>query len=341
MLLTDKLQSLSRLEGLESVTSPVKGQLERLQVFMQAQVGQFEPEVRDLVNYCLRNGGKRIRPILLFYCGWPIKEHVEENLVKAASVIEFVHLATLVHDDILDGATLRHNHPTVSEKFGANVAVLVGDALFAQAMRLASDFPTVKICRAVSAATRRVCAGEIAQTFQSGNATISVEEYLHIVDCKTAELFSLSCLLGADLAGYSAGFAEAVEVFGRHLGIAYQIFDDLADFLGREERIGKTLGTDVAGGKYTLPLIVLLAKLTESERRTLVHDLRSVQNPDLADLNHRMEQNGVFPAVRDYFQSEIQKAEQAIEPYSEFSPTKFLLKISAFVTNRINSLVLD
>lgn len=341
MLLTDKGQRLSRLEGLESITSPVKGQLERLQVFMQAQVGQFEPEVRDLVDYCLRNGGKRIRPILLFYCGWPMEDHVEKDLVKAASVIEFVHLATLVHDDILDGATLRHNHPTVSEKFGANVAVLVGDALFAQAMRLASDFPTVKICRAVSAATRRVCAGEIAQTFQSGNASIGVEEYLQIVDCKTAELFSLSCLLGADLAGYPADFAEAVEVFGRHLGIAYQIFDDLADFLGREERIGKTLGTDVAGGKYTLPLIILLAKLTEPERMAMVHDLRSVQNPDLAGLNHRMEQNGVFQAVRDYFQREIQQAERAIEPFSDFSPTKFLLKISSFVTNRINSLVLD
>ncbi len=341
MLLTDKRQRLSRLEGLESITSPVKGQLERLQVFMQAQVSQFEPEVRDLVDYCLRNGGKRIRPILLFYCGWPMEDHVEDDLVKAASVIEFVHLATLVHDDILDGATLRHNHPTVSEKFGANVAVLVGDALFAQAMRLASDFPTVKICRAVSAATRRVCAGEIAQTFQSGNASIGVEEYLQIVDCKTAELFSLSCLLGADLAGYPADFAEAVEVFGRHLGIAYQIFDDLADFLGREERIGKTLGTDVAGGKYTLPLIILLAKLTEPERMAMVHDLRSVQNPDLAGLNHRMEQSGVFQAVRDYFQREIQQAERAIEPFSDFSPTKFLLKISSFVTNRINSLVLD
>ena len=341
MLLTDKRQSLSRLAGLGTVTSPVKGQLERLQVFMQAQVSQFEPEVRDLVDYCLRNGGKRIRPILLFYCGWPMEDHVEDDLVKAASVIEFVHLATLVHDDILDGATLRHNHPTVSEKFGSNVAVLVGDALFAQAMRLASDFPTVKICRAVSAATRRVCAGEIAQTFLSGNASIGVEEYLQIVDCKTAELFSLSCLLGAELAGYPADFVEAAEVFGRHLGIGYQIFDDLADFLGSEERIGKTLGTDVAGGKYTLPLIVLLTKLTEPERRAMVHDLRSVQDPDLAGLNHRMEQNGVFPAVRDYFQREIQQAERAIEPFSDFSPTKFLLKISAFVTNRINSLALD
>lgn len=341
MLLTDKRQNLSRLAGLETVTSPVRGQLESLQVFMQAQVNQFEPEVRDLVDYCLRNGGKRIRPILLFYCGWPMEDHLEDDLVKAASVIEYVHLATLVHDDILDGATLRHNHPTVSEKFGSNVAVLVGDALFAQAMRLASDFPTVKICRAVSSATRRVCAGEIAQTFQSGNSTISVEEYLHIVDCKTAELFSLSCLLGADLAGYPADFVQAVGVFGRHLGVAYQIFDDLADFLGREERIGKTLGTDVAGGKYTLPLIVLLARLTESESRAIVHDLSSVQNPDLASLNHRMEQNGVFPAVRDYFQIEIQKAERSIEPFSDFSPSQFLLKISAFVTNRMNGLILD
>ncbi len=341
MLLTDKQHTLSRLEGLETVTSPVKGQLENLQVFMQAQVKQFEPEVRDLVDYCLSNGGKRIRPILLFYCGWPMENHVADDLVKAASVIEYVHLATLVHDDILDGATLRHNHPTVSEKFGSNVAVLVGDALFAQAMRLASDFPTVKICRAVSAATRRVCAGEIAQTFQSGNTSIGVEEYLKIVNYKTAELFSLSCLLGADLAGYPADFVQAVGVFGRHLGVAYQIFDDLADFLGREERIGKTLGTDVAGGKYTLPIIVLLTRLAEPERRAMVHDLRSVQNADLAGLNHKMEQNDVFPTVRDYFQTEIQKAEQAIDPFSDFSPSQFLLKISAFVTNRINGLILD
>ena len=341
MLLTGKRNDLSKIAGLETITAPVKRQLGRLQIFMQEQVGEFEPEMRDLVDYCFRNGGKRIRPILLFYCGNPMEDTVEDDLVKAACVIEFVHLATLVHDDILDGATLRHNHPTVSEKFGSKIAVLVGDALFAQAMRLASDFPTVKVCRAVSAATRRVCAGEIAQTYQSGNASICVEEYLQIVEYKTAELLSLSCLIGAELAGYPEEFAEASAIFGRHLGIAYQIFDDVVDFLGHEERIGKTLGTDVICGKYTLPLIVLLSRLNEPERRALVHNLSSVRDPDLADLNHKMEQNGVFQTVRGYFKREIQNAEQALDTFSEYSPTSYLLGISDFVKNRIDSLVID
>ncbi len=140
----------SKCVGLDTISELVRPHLRELTRFMNGQVLQFEPEIRELVKYCLEHSGKRIRPVLVFYSGWTSEEIIASDLVKAAAVIEFVHMATLVHDDVLDAAILRHNDFTVSQKYGPQVAVLLGDALFSQALRLASDFPSVEVCRAVS-----------------------------------------------------------------------------------------------------------------------------------------------------------------------------------------------
>ena len=329
---------------LETITSPVARHLAALDAFMEGQVDAFEPEMRELVAFCLRHSGKRIRPMLLFYSGWRDDEdEPADSLVRAAAVVEFVHLATLVHDDILDEADLRHNATTVARRYGSDAAVLVGDALFAQALKLASDFPTVAVCRAVSESTRRVCAGEIAQTFQRGNAALSHSAYFRVIDLKTAELFRVSCSLGASLAGFETGFVEAVANFGRHLGIAYQIFDDLADYLGVEQAAGKTLGTDLAGGKFTLPLLLLLEDLAPVERERHVAGLRD-GTVSLNHLRERMREHEIYNRVAGYFQREIEAAETALAAFPGHAAATRLLLLSDYVrlqTERINGVSLD
>ena len=168
-----------------------------------------------------------------------------------------VHLASLLHDDILDGAEFRRNRPTLARKWDNTTAVLVGDCLFANALRLAAEFPTTDVCRAVSTATRTVCSGEIIQSHQQGNLQLGQAEYLDTLRMKTGELFALACELGASLAGAEPRETRALREYGMALGTAYQVYDDCLDLFGSEAEAGKSLGTDIASGKATLPVILL------------------------------------------------------------------------------------
>ena len=163
--------------------------LAELDVFLRGQVAAFEPEIRAMADYCIDTSGKRIRPALVFLSGWRGAGTVEPDLVRVAAVVELVHLATLVHDDIMDDADLRRSRRTAARAYGPTAAVLLGDALFAHALNLATQFPTTEICSAVSESTRRVCAGEIVQTLRRGSTTVTLADYRRIIDLKTAELF--------------------------------------------------------------------------------------------------------------------------------------------------------
>ena len=293
--------------------------------FLRGQMTSFEPEIRGMADYCIDTSGKRIRPALVFLSGWRGPGAVTPDLVRVAAVVELVHLATLVHDDIMDEADVRRSRRTAAREFGPTAAVLLGDALFAHALHLATQFPTTEICAAVSDSTRKVCAGEIVQTLRRGSTNVTRADYQRIVDLKTAELFRVSCFLGARLAGFEGGYVEAVSRFGRHLGIAYQIYDDLLDFFGEETRVGKTLGTDLASGKLTLPLLILLERLSADERTTLTAELAGGSPPQPLLRLGQMRELGVFAAVSQVVEAEIAAAIGALRPWPDAAPTPLLL----------------
>jgi len=319
-----------RPEGIAAITGPIESDLIRLERYLESQVSAFEPEVQPLVAYTLGHSGKKIRPILVFYAGWLDDEAASEALIRSAAVVELIHLATLVHDDILDSAELRHRMPTVSAKHGADIAVLLGDALFAHALKLASDFDTVEVCRAVSEATRQVCSGEIAQTFARGDAGISLAAYYRMIDLKTAELFAVSAKIGAYLRGGSPDFVEAVSGYARALGIAYQIYDDIADILGAEERAGKTLGTDLGSGKFTLPILLYLEQLPEAESMVLRQELTS-NVVDVEVLIERMKCSGIFDQVRRIFEVRLKEADARLLPYEGHAAVGAMRTLGRFI----------
>jgi octaprenyl-diphosphate synthase len=292
--------------------------------FLREQLAAFEPEIRTMADYCIDTSGKRIRPALVFLSGWRGATEISPDLVRASAVVELVHLATLVHDDIMDEAEVRRNRRTASREFGATAAVLLGDALFAHALHLATQFPTTDVCAAVSESTRRVCAGEIIQTLRRGSMNITRADYQRIVDLKTAELFRVSCFLGAQLAGFSAAYVEGVSRFGRHLGIGYQMYDDLVDFFGEETRIGKTLGTDLESGKLTLPLLTLLERLPPAEGAELSAEIRGERPAQLGLRLKQMRELDVFGAVAGNVQAEITLARAALAKWQEQAPTPLL-----------------
>ena len=230
--------------------------LDRVQQQLAGQVEAFDPEIAPYAKYALANHGKQLRAALTGLAancagGW------NDSAVKAAVIIEMVHLATLLHDDIMDGAELRRSRPTLANKWNNTTAVLVGDCLFANALRLAAEFPTTDVCRAVSTATRTVCSGEILQNNHQGNLALRQAEYFKMLRMKTGELFALACELGGSLAGGDPRETGALREYGMALGTAYQVYDDCLDLFGSEAEVGKSLGTDIASGKATLPVILL------------------------------------------------------------------------------------
>lgn len=312
--------------------------MKQLDLFLRGQVAGFEWEIREMAAYCLDSTGKRLRPALVFLSGWREEGGVEEALVRAAGVVEMVHLATLVHDDIMDGAALRRNRPTAAHRYGADAAVLLGDALFAQALHVASQFPTTEVCRLVSASTRRVCTGEIMQTLHRRDLAVSRADYNRVIDLKTAELFRVSCELGARLAGFAPPFVAAAADFGRHLGIAYQMYDDLVDFLGDEQRIGKTLGTDLASGKLTLPLMLLLERLSSVERADLVRALQEGRPLPLAASVERMRALGIADGVAAEMRSEANRAREALAAFESLAPVPLLLQLTEVLNSQLSAL---
>jgi octaprenyl-diphosphate synthase len=291
-----------------------------------------------MADYCIDTSGKRIRPALVFLSGWSGDEKPSADLVRVAAVVELVHLATLVHDDIMDEAELRRSRRTASRQYGPEAAVLLGDALFAHALHLAAEFPTPEICYAVSDSTRKVCAGEIVQTLRRGTINITREDYFRVIDLKTAELFRISCFLGSKLGGFPSAFVDAASHFGRHLGIAYQIYDDLADFFGQEKRIGKTLGTDLQSGKVTLPLLALLERLTGDDRVNLVDEILKRRESDLPGRIRQMGELGIFEVVAAEVETELSLAEAALEPHAGLAPVTLLRQLCETLRNQVRSL---
>ncbi|MGC4070996.1 MAG: polyprenyl synthetase family protein [Nibricoccus sp.] len=310
----------------------------RLDAYIRSQLDGFEPEIRAMADYCIDTSGKRIRPALVFLSGARAGTVPSDDLIRVAAVVELVHLATLVHDDIMDEADLRRNRRTASREYGAEAAVLLGDALFSHALNLATQFPTTEVCAAVSESTRKVCAGEIIQTLRRGSTNISHADYRRGDRSENRRAFPGLVLSGSRLAGYPQDFVDAATRFGRHLGIAYQIYDDLADFFGDEKRIGKTLGTDLASGKITLPLLDLMEQLPEDDRAQLVEEILKRRPPQLALRIAQMNRFGVFARVAEAIHAELRLGEDALAPHAGLEPVALLLRLGQVLRAQVTAL---
>jgi octaprenyl-diphosphate synthase len=252
----------------KQIVRPVEPFLAQVSQRLTEQVQTFDPEIASYAQYALTNQGKQLRPALVALSAGTVGEATDSS-VTAAVIIEMVHLATLVHDDVMDEAVLRRQRPTLAANWGNQISVLLGDCLFAHALKLAASFPTPEVCRAVSAATKTVCSGEILQTHRQRHFEFSRAEYFRVLEMKTAELFALSCDLGAGLNGATPAERSALRRFGLALGTAYQIYDDCLDLFGSEAIVGKSLGTDLTNGKLTLPVLVALERASTAERAKL------------------------------------------------------------------------
>jgi octaprenyl-diphosphate synthase len=262
----------------KQIIEPVEPFLEAVGARLSKQVTSFEPDLLPYAEYALNANGKHLRPALVALTAEALGKQTDAH-VTVAVIIEMVHLATLVHDDIMDEAEIRRGRLTLAANWGNEIAVLFGDCLFAQALKLASSFPTTDVCRAVSLATNTVCSGEILQTKNRRDFEFGRAKYFKVIGMKTAELFALSCELSAFLSGAGHERRQASRDFGLAFGTAYQVYDDCIDLFGTEAAAGKSLGTDLAKGKLTLP-VLLAWERADSRDRDRLKELVKAWEPD-------------------------------------------------------------
>lgn len=247
-----------------------RGLLARVEEYIGAELLEVEqiyfdelqsrhPYVSDVFAHAGRFRGKRLRPMLLLLSAAAAGGINRDHKVLAA-VVEMIHTATLVHDDVLDEADTRRHVATINARWNNETSVLFGDYLFTHAFHLAASLDTTHACRLIGRSTNIVCEGELQQIHERGNLDLDEETYLRIIDGKTAELCAVCCHLGAHYAGAEERVVNSFEQYGRALGIAFQISDDLLDILGNEKLTGKSLGSDFKKQKMTLPLIRLLSQ---------------------------------------------------------------------------------
>lgn len=276
------------------------------EVISQALESESRP-VEELVSHVSQYSGKRLRPALILLTAKALGD-LNEDHIRLAAVIELIHTATLVHDDILDGASMRRRIESVNALHGNHVSVLLGDMIYANAFKLSLSLSTVDAAKALAEVTRTICAGEIEQIFYRYEFDLSEERYYAIIGAKTASLYGAACELAAHYCGAAPEVQARLKDYGYFLGTAFQIVDDCLDIVGEEKVVGKSLGTDIERGKMTLPLMHLSRTLPPEGVKRLEEIFHS---KEMTDKSAIIEKEFNLRASLDYAFGEADRFVQA------------------------------
>lgn len=291
--------------------------------------------IEDVGQHILGGGGKRLRPALLLLVSRMLKYEGRRDVIYGA-VVEFIHTATLIHDDIIDEAEVRRGRTSINYGWGNNLTVLVGDYIFMHSMHMALGEGNLEILRLLSDATIKMIEGEILGTEQNGRADLSVEDYFAIVQRKTAALFGATCRIPSYLVDAPESHATALQNYGYNLGICFQLIDDLLDFTSSTEVLGKPALSDLKEGKLTLPLILAMPLATPREQEFVTHVVtsKSFDGIDPAEILAIVNRYDTVEQTREIARDYANRARIALEPFGD-SPAKETLEVALdFVLDR-------
>ena len=304
---------------------------------IREQSKSVDADVGHYFDYAVGGSGKRLRPALAILSGGATGRIVSDH-VDLAVIVELIHIASLVHDDIMDGADRRRDRPTLNAKWGNSLTVLVGDVLFAHALRLSTNFSNNAISRRIADAAADVCSGEILQTQRRFDLNLPLSEYYRMVQMKTGALFAVSCELGAFLSNAAPSVISALKNYGNKIGIAYQVLDDCIDLVGDEEMIGKTLGTDIACGKFTLPVLLLLQNSSPKERDELHEMLLAEEGVSPSTLLELVTSKGALPAAVQAARTLVNEADAELEKVQKNRHAAALHSMTEYLHGVLDSL---
>ncbi len=279
--------------SLAKVAKLVQPHIDEVEARIAQQAAAFDPAIEGYVVYAIGSRGKRLRPLLTLLAGGATGE-INSGHVDLAVIVELIHIATLVHDDVMDEAERRRAQPTANARWGNSLSVLLGDCLFAHALTLSTNFENSEVSRAIARTAATVCSGEMIQTQRKFDLNLSVQDYLRIVQMKTGSLFSAAAELSAVISEANPDVIERFKNFGFQIGTAYQIYDDCVDLAGNERATGKTLGTDLRKGKFTLPVLIFLRSASEFERERCCQLVLEERVEEMIDLLKNGASNGAL-----------------------------------------------
>jgi octaprenyl-diphosphate synthase len=318
---------------LQTVKELVRDDLVAVDAVIRASMKSAVPLVDQVAEHIIAGGGKRLRPLIVLLaaraCGYRGSSHID-----AAAFIEFIHTATLLHDDVVDGSERRRGRHTANSVYGNSASVLVGDFVYSRAFQMMAAIGSQRVMEIMSQATNVIAEGEVLQLMNMHDPDLAVEQYLRVIRYKTAKLFEASARLGALLGGASPQAEEACADFGRRLGTAFQLVDDLLDYEGDSQELGKNVGDDLREGKPTLPLLVAMERCTEAERELLRAAVRDGEVERLAEIIDVIRRTGALEATREAAQHEVDQARRDLDHLPQGRARAALLELSARVVKR-------
>jgi octaprenyl-diphosphate synthase len=290
--------------------------------------------INDVAQYTLMGGGKRIRPLLLIMCAH-LCGGMDRRYLKLGSVVEFIHTATLLHDDVLDNAKTRRGQLAARNRYGNQTSILVGDFLYVRAVQRIVSMESLEMNYLLASTCGMMTEGEVWQLAHAGDIELTEAFYLKIIEYKTGSLLSASCRLGGIIAGCSSEKKEALSRFGRDLGIAFQVADDMLDYLADQKQFGKALGQDLKEGKLTLPLIHLMAHCEGHEKQQVI-DLISgeKQGKDILVILELMKKHGSLTYAQKKAEFFVQQAKKELEIFPDSEHKLALQTVSHYVIAR-------
>jgi len=306
---------ISDTRQIREVFGPVSSRLEDVEAFLSRELDRAQPMVREVAGYVLGSGGKRLRPALVLLISRMLGTSGERD-VRYASVVELIHTATLIHDDIIDQSDLRRGKPTANHRWGNQTTVLVGDWLYTRSMDLCLELGDVDVMRLLTSATLQMTEGEILADRVRGRLDVSEKLYMDITRRKTAELFSAACALPALFQPSTLHLTETLQEYGRDLGQCFQLIDDLLDFTAQRSKLGKPVMADLREGRVTLPILLLLPRLDQGRKERLQEVVASGSFDAMseAEVLEMVRTSGVLNEVRgkaaDFAESASRRAER-------------------------------
>ncbi|MBL8436497.1 MAG: octaprenyl diphosphate synthase [Zoogloea sp.] len=319
--------------SLSQLYAPIADDMKALDGVIRDRLYSDVVLIRQVAEYIIGSGGKRMRPAMVLFAagaaGYQGTRHLE-----LAAVIEFIHTATLLHDDVVDESDLRRGNKTANAMFGNAASVLVGDFLYTRAFQMMVGVESMRVMQVLADATNIIAEGEVLQLLNCHNADVEVDDYLRVIRFKTAKLFEAATRLGGILAGASPEVEEGLAAFGMHIGTAFQLIDDVLDYSGEEADTGKHIGDDLAEGKPTLPLIHVMKHGSSEHAACVRHAIESGGRDDFAAVLQAIRASGAIEATRKAAEDEADRAMSALSvlPSSVFKDS--LVELSKFAVAR-------
>jgi octaprenyl-diphosphate synthase len=325
--------TLSPAASLEQLYSPIAGDLDAVNLVIRDSLHSDVVLIRQVAEYIIGAGGKRLRPALVLLVarafGYEGRAHHE-----LAAVVEFIHTATLLHDDVVDESDLRRGRSTANAMFGNAASVLMGDFLYSRAFQMMVGVNDMRIMRVLADATNVIAEGEVLQLLNVRNADATVESYLQVIHFKTAMLFEAAAKLGALLGGQDDAGQARMAAFGRHIGTAFQLIDDVLDYSGDEATTGKHLGDDLAEGKPTLPLIHAMQNGSPAQAAAVRRAIEETGRDSFAEVMDAIRATDALAVTREYARREAAAARESLSMLESSAFAEVLIKLCDFAVAR-------